>query len=337
MNSRIEVLRLLPWSLHRFGVAAAPTYIVCLAIFLAGPSPSFAAENIRSHELIAIQVRVLQSDLMIAALNCDLRDQYNQIVRLNDKELVTQGRNLKNLFSRRYGAAGERELNRFVTAIANDSSSRAVALGSDYCVAAQQLMTRVLAAPANGITQASYEIVDLAGIEAVTALAGQQMAALAPAQKPQATQTESETSEEAKTELAAASTPAKPQEQTQAKEVAGADMKAPQNLEPVPNVEVTAQRREIPVTVTPAAVIAEPETGSRLKVVLLALLVVVVATLSALGYFLWRGELPRRIRATRPGSKLDGALSSLRRYLLRQKSAFVDKIRRISDRYSLDR
>lgn len=92
-----------------------------------------AFENATRSERTALHVRQLQSDIMVAALSCDMRPRYNRIIRKLQPQLVHHGQALTQLFQRTYGAKAERELNRFVTAMANEASSRSISQGADYC------------------------------------------------------------------------------------------------------------------------------------------------------------------------------------------------------------
>jgi hypothetical protein len=142
--------------------------IALLATALVGATMSVsvaqAADAATASERAAVRVRVLQSDMMVAALSCDLRNHYNEAVRRFQAELVLHGRQLRAFFGRVYGKGGQRELDRFVTAMANGASSRSVAQGSAYCTTAERMMNAVLALPPNGLAEFSRTKVDLATI-----------------------------------------------------------------------------------------------------------------------------------------------------------------------------
>ena len=61
---------------------------------LAAPA-ALAADTLASSDSAALRVRVLQSDMMVAALSCDLRNSYNEAVRRFQAEFVFHGRNLR--------------------------------------------------------------------------------------------------------------------------------------------------------------------------------------------------------------------------------------------------
>jgi hypothetical protein len=133
-------------------------------VSLASAPAALALDTAVSKDTAAVRVRVLQSDMMVAALSCDLRNSYNEAIRRFQAELVLHGRNLRSYFNRVHGKRGQNELDRFVTAMANKASSRSIAQGSDYCVAAEHMMVTILALPPNGLAEFSRSVVDLAKV-----------------------------------------------------------------------------------------------------------------------------------------------------------------------------
>ena len=111
----------------------------CLSIGVA-----HAATCASEREQLALQTRVLQSDLMVAALSCQHKESYNTFVRRFTDQLVAHGRELRGYFQRVYGSRGERQLNQFVTRLANDSSQRSLADAGIYCAETDQLFQQVL-------------------------------------------------------------------------------------------------------------------------------------------------------------------------------------------------
>jgi hypothetical protein len=95
-------------------------------------------------ETQAVQVRMLQSELMVAALAC--RDsnpelamitKYNAFVNRHSTGLVSQTRVLERHFDRHFGPQGKRRMDTLLTAIANDASKRSMT--SDFCGSASSL------------------------------------------------------------------------------------------------------------------------------------------------------------------------------------------------------
>ena len=108
-----------------------------------------AASCYTQAEASAVQVRMLQSELMVAALACrdsnpelGMVSQYNEFVhRLGDR-LVSHSRVLQAHFQKVYGADGRRRLEAFVTALANDASKRSMT-SAGYCESAEELFKEV--------------------------------------------------------------------------------------------------------------------------------------------------------------------------------------------------
>lgn len=81
----------------------------------------------------AFHVRSLQTDLMVAALTCEARPEYNSFVRKFRTTLVDHGAALKALFRSLHGARADKALNAYVTALANRASQRSISKRDHYC------------------------------------------------------------------------------------------------------------------------------------------------------------------------------------------------------------
>jgi hypothetical protein len=122
---------------------------VTAATLVAAPvTEGLAAACYTPPEATAVQVRMLQSELMVAALAC--RDsnpelgmiaQYNDFVRRVSDRLVSHSKVLQARFQKTFGADGHRRLEAFVTALANDASKRSMTAG--YCQSAAVLFRDV--------------------------------------------------------------------------------------------------------------------------------------------------------------------------------------------------
>lgn len=97
-----------------------------------------------SRETDAVNVRILQSEMMVAALTCNMRNRYNTVVVRYQGELVTHGRVLKKMFRRDHGQSAQRELDGFVTQLANDASIRSIRGRETFCVNAQAMFSMIL-------------------------------------------------------------------------------------------------------------------------------------------------------------------------------------------------
>lgn len=91
----------------------------CLA---ASPASAASLRCESAKDGLAVNTRVLQTNLMVAALMCGERQNYNAFVTTFRNDIAAQGSSLKALFKRTYGGGGKRELNNFVTKLANDAS-----------------------------------------------------------------------------------------------------------------------------------------------------------------------------------------------------------------------
>ena len=104
---------------------------------------SFCASD---QDLAALNARVLQTELMVAALSCGERQRYNDFVTTYQSVLTERGHSLQALFKRVHGAQGARRMDAFVTKMANDSSQQVRVKGAEYCAFAGDLFEEVLAA-----------------------------------------------------------------------------------------------------------------------------------------------------------------------------------------------
>lgn len=95
-------------------------------------------------ERMAVRARVVQSEMMVAALSCGLRSQYNAVVIEFESELVSHGKVLRSMFRRQHGAGGQKALDRFITQLANDASMRSNRARSGYCESAKRSFSDVL-------------------------------------------------------------------------------------------------------------------------------------------------------------------------------------------------
>lgn len=104
-------------------------------------------------ELTALNTRVLQSELVVAALSCGENTEYNTFIQKFEPVLLQDGVNFRNYFLRVYGPNGEDAMNQLVTRIANIESARSKFPGFDYCSYAYQMFSAVLALPPEQLDQ----------------------------------------------------------------------------------------------------------------------------------------------------------------------------------------
>jgi hypothetical protein len=85
---------------------------------------------------ISIEVRRLQTNMMVAALACGARADYNDFVITHRPSLQKYGQVIRTEFRRRYGKDGDNRLNKFVTRLANEASARSNADRENFCAEA---------------------------------------------------------------------------------------------------------------------------------------------------------------------------------------------------------
>ncbi len=97
------------------------------------------AENVASPVAAgtaAFYVRKLQSDMMVAALGCGMRNQYNVFATSYQVELESNNVELLSMFRAQHGSQGQSKHTSFLTSMANDASLR-MASTSGYCADAK--------------------------------------------------------------------------------------------------------------------------------------------------------------------------------------------------------
>ncbi len=118
--------------------------VAVVMIGLLTVDPAWAEVCARPHERTALSSRVLQTELMVAALCCGNRPLYNAFVTKFRGELVKQGRSLRSFFQRHHGGGGEENLNSFITRLANEASRRSNAERAGFCAQASLLFRQLL-------------------------------------------------------------------------------------------------------------------------------------------------------------------------------------------------
>lgn len=105
-------------------------------------APSACANAAESE---ALSVRVLQNDLMVGALSCGQQQGYNSFVTKFKGEMQKQSEAFRGYFERNYVGGANRQMNDFVTAMANQSSqSAAKSGGASYCNSVSSLYREVM-------------------------------------------------------------------------------------------------------------------------------------------------------------------------------------------------
>ena len=120
---------------------------VAAVLTAAGASSAFAASCVRPSEEAALTARIVQTEMMVAALACGQQAQYNAFVVKFRDDLVIHGHTLKSLFKRVHGANAERRLGTFVTRLANDASQRSRE-AVNFCMEAFTFLDQAMASVA---------------------------------------------------------------------------------------------------------------------------------------------------------------------------------------------
>ena len=112
---------------------------------LCGFSNATLAQQINAREQAALDVRYLQTELMVAALSCgrpEFHQHYNVFVTKFGNSLKQHGTILKSYFTRQYGSQGNNQMDRYVTRLANEASLRSMQQAS-FCQDSIALFQRV--------------------------------------------------------------------------------------------------------------------------------------------------------------------------------------------------
>lgn len=106
-----------------------------LAAVMLTPSIAFAQTSacMQPAEKAAFDIRALQSQLMVVALTCGQQDDYNAFVTRHQRELATAFRNVAGHFRRTSGAQHQRNLDQYITNLANGQSQVGISRGSFFC------------------------------------------------------------------------------------------------------------------------------------------------------------------------------------------------------------
>lgn len=142
-------------------------------VWTATAGSALAAPCYRAQEVNAKHVRLLQTELMVAALTCrhhtalGFEQKYNSFVHKFNGRLGHHIGVIRGHFKREYGAGFERQYDRFSTALANDASVRAQGGGS-YCANTAWLFDEILSMPVSELESfaASIHLAPIANVRA---------------------------------------------------------------------------------------------------------------------------------------------------------------------------
>ncbi len=95
-------------------------------------------------ERSALDIRALQSQLMVLAITCGQHDDYNRFVTQNRTVLGAAYNDVRRHFQRTHGGAAQRELDAYITNTANGHSQVGISQGSLFCSNQAQLFPAAL-------------------------------------------------------------------------------------------------------------------------------------------------------------------------------------------------
>jgi hypothetical protein len=91
-----------------------------------------------------LAVRALQTRLMVAALTCDARADYNQFVTRFRPQLTEHGSRLRRYFRHAHGNRHKQALNSYVTDLANRASTLSINDRAGFCTISRTAFARLL-------------------------------------------------------------------------------------------------------------------------------------------------------------------------------------------------
>jgi hypothetical protein len=120
------------------------TSVVGVAAAALIATSAFATEiSISEKERASLEMRLMQSELMVAALACSSSANYNAFVTQYKNELTAYGKTMQDLFKRVHGGNAFSQINSFVTRVANEASLK-MAQNSHFCEEAAQTFQTLL-------------------------------------------------------------------------------------------------------------------------------------------------------------------------------------------------
>ena len=110
------------------------------------PGMASAQSCMPAAEKASFDVRALQSQLMVVAITCEMQDDYNRFVTRFQPQLATAYRGVAAHFRRTGGRNGQRDLDQYITGLANGQSQVGIAQGQYFCGNQRAVFQQALAA-----------------------------------------------------------------------------------------------------------------------------------------------------------------------------------------------
>jgi hypothetical protein len=108
-------------------------------------------------DMAALNTRVIQTELMVAALSCEETPRYNKFATSYQDVLVARGGDLRAFFTRTMGPRGITRMDALVTQLANDASKQSQMRADTYCQFAGDLFEKVLQTPPQSFSAVTAE------------------------------------------------------------------------------------------------------------------------------------------------------------------------------------
>lgn len=131
-------------NLARSSAARRALVTVAVLVTVLSSRPGAAESCSRPADQMALNARVLQTELMVGALACRHQHFYNEFVTRYRSDLIKQGQSLREMFDRRHGRAGTTRMNALVTQLANEASQRSVTQRYGFCKQSAMLFAKAL-------------------------------------------------------------------------------------------------------------------------------------------------------------------------------------------------
>lgn len=124
--------------------------VVALSLLHAGSAIS--APCLDWDQSRSLAAKAVQTRLMVAALSCGLRDQYNAFVSKFDRELVGHNSALMDWHRQNYGSGADRAYHNLMTRIANEASADNISATRQFCRQAGETLSFYLTASSQSIS-----------------------------------------------------------------------------------------------------------------------------------------------------------------------------------------
>lgn len=127
-----------------FGMA-----LCCGVAALIATEAAAAPACVRPKERTALEVRAVQTDLMVAALSCNFQPAYNKFMHRFGAALDRHTRTVHRFFDRSYGASGTSRATRYFTSFANRTALTSIGHLDQFCDHEASVLQAALAIPPN--------------------------------------------------------------------------------------------------------------------------------------------------------------------------------------------